>query len=315
MNPLEMNGPEFLKLFGLAIAAASVLTIVYRLSFSLAKSYSDDTKLPELDPWQLAYLRSGTKAVAQTAIIDLAAKKLIVGDPVSGRFVVSKNVDQVRMEPIPNALYRATQMGEGMKAERATEAIRYECEKIKQSLIELGVLQTFEQRIGLTWPGILAFSAVLVLGGAKFVVGVSRGKPVGYLLLMILLAVALAVIFNYSTQLTRAGKLALEKEIRKIRAAQSNPQSDSGNTASSSFANEMLLYSMHPLAIGFAAGGFGGMYGDEMLDANTRKLTERMHANGTTGGDATGGGCGSADSGASDGGSGCGGGGCGGCGS
>jgi uncharacterized protein (TIGR04222 family) len=308
MNPLEMNGPEFLQLYGLAISAASVVAIGYRLLF--AKPHNSTTEIPDLDPWQLAYLRGGPQAVAQTAIIDLAAKKLIFGEPVSGRFMASKNAEHPRMAPIPHALYRAAQMGDGIRAERTTESIAFECDRIKLSLLELGVLRSFEQRIGLTWPGILAFGAVFFLGVAKFVVGLLRDKPVGYLVLLILLCIALALILNYSSHLTREGKLALEKEIETIRATRSGSQSSSSDSAPNPPTGEMLLYAMHPLAIGFAATGFQGMYSDNILDANTRKLAERMNA-GSAGGDTTTGGC----SGGSDGGSGCGGGGCGGCGS
>lgn len=313
MNPLDWNGPEFLRLYGLALVVASAVAIGYRLLF--AKPVTDSTKIPEIDPWQLAYLRGGPQAVAQTAIIDLAAKKLIFGEPVSGRFVASKNVEQSRMAPIPHALYRAAQMGDGIKVERTTETIKFECDRIKLSLLELGVLQSFDQRIGLTWPGILAFGAVFVLGIAKLVVGISREKPVGYLLLLILLCIGLALVLNYSSRLSREGKLALEKEMETIRAT----RGDSNGTYSDSTRNpstgEMLLYAIHPLAIGFAATGFQGIYGSDILDANTRKMTERMNAS-SSGSDTSSGGCsGGSDGGgcSGGGGGGCGGGGCGGC--
>ncbi|MFN7874313.1 MAG: TIGR04222 domain-containing membrane protein [Pirellula sp.] len=307
MNPLEMNGPEFLNLYGLAIFVASTVTLGYRLLFT--KPTNNTTKIPELDPWQLAYLRGGPQAVAQTAIIDLAAKNLIFGETVSGRFVATKNTDNPRMAPIPNALYRAAQMGEGIRADRTTETIKFECDRIKLSLLELGVLQSVDQRIGLTWPGILAFGAVFFIGVAKFVVGISREKPVGYLLLLILVCIGLAFILNYSSHLTREGKLALEKEIETIRATRRSSQSDYNDSNPNLLEGGMLLYSMHPLAIDFAAMGFNGIYGSNILDANTRKLAERMNAGSARGDTTTTGGCG----GGSDGGSGCGGGGCGGC--
>lgn len=330
MNPLDMNGPDFLKFFGLAIAAASVLAVVYRITFSYAKRMSNEDSLPELNPWQLAYLRNGDQAVAQTALVDLAAKKFIVGDPASGRFVANSDVAPVRLEAIPNALYRASQMGDGVRADRAINVIRYECDKIKQSLLDQGILQTFEQRIGATWPGLLAFAAVLLLGIAKMVVGLSRGKPVEYLLLLLLLATALAMILNYTTQLTRVGRQALEKEISKIRDARTNLQTQPDKSSPQSLMDDMLLYGMHPLAIGIAAEGFSQMVGDDVMDANTRKLAERMQpqqpplggdpvSSGCGGGDGGASGAGTADGGSGDGasgcgGSGCGGGGCGGCG-
>ncbi|MCU0710672.1 MAG: TIGR04222 domain-containing membrane protein [Pirellula sp.] len=323
MNPLEMHGPEFLRFFGIAIAVASVLAVVYRITFSYAKSMGNEESLPELNPWQLAYLRNGDQAVAQTALIDLAAKKLITGDPVTGRFVANSDVDPVPLEAIPNALFRASQMGYGVRADRAADVIRYECEKIKQSLLDQGVLQTFEQRVGLTWPGLLAFAAVLLLGSAKLVVGLSRGKPVEYLLLLLFLATALAMILNYTTQLTRVGRLAMEKEISKIRDARTNLQTQPDKSSPQSLMDDLLLYGMHPLAIGIAAEGFSQAYSDDVMDVNTRKLAERMHpqqpplggdpvSSGCGGGDGGTSGAGAADGGSGDGASGCGGGGCGG---
>lgn len=325
MNPLEMHGPEFLMFFAIAIAAASVLAVVYKNASSRIRNFRNEDSLPELNPWQLAYLRNGSQAVAQTAIVDLAAKKLIFGDPLTGRFVANNKTEILQLESIPNAIYRACQMGEGLRAERATDVIRYECDKIKHSLLDQGVLQSFEQRVGLTWPGILAFGAVILLGITKSIVGMSRGKPVEYLILLLILAVALAIILNHTTQITRLGKLALEKQIDKIRDSRFQLQSQPNSTSAPSFLDNMLLFGMHPLAIGIAAEGFSQMYSEDAMDANTRMLAERMHPKQPYGGDPNSSGCGAGDGGSSDsgggdgasgcGGSGCGGGGCGGCGS
>ncbi len=331
MNPLEMHGPEFLMFFAIAIAAASVLAVVYKSASSRIQDVRNNGSLPELNPWQLAYLRNGSQAVAQTAIVDLAAKKLISGDPLTGRFVANNKTETLQLESIPNAIYRACQMGDGLRAERATDVIRYECDKIKQSLLDHGVLQSFEQRVGLTWPGILAFGAVILLGVTKMIVGMSRGKPVEYLILLLILAVALAILLNYTTQLTRRGQLALEKQIDKIKESRFNLQSQPNSSSASSLLDDMLLFGMHPLAVGIAAEGFSQMYSEDAMDANTRKLAERMHPQQPPlGGDPNSSGCGAGDGGASDagggdgasgcggsgcGGGGCGGGGCGGCGS
>nr|MCU0721722.1 TIGR04222 domain-containing membrane protein [Pirellula sp.] len=296
MNPLELDGPDFLKLFSISIVAASVLTMVYRSLLSSAESNRDVSKLPRLNSWQIAYLRGGPQAVSQTAIIDLAAKKLIVGDPKSERFVPSTNastsIDHVRMDPIPNALYRAVQMGEGMKTERVTDAVRYECDKIKQSLIEMGVLQSIGQRVGLAWPGILAFGAVLVLGGAKLFVGVSRGKPVDYLLLLFFSAIGLGIALNYSKRLTGLGKLVWEREIRKHHAATSISQSEEAALPPVSFADNVHLYTLHPLAIGFAAKAFSSMDNDGLIDAYTLTLAQRILPYRNSSGKAENGGCG-----------------------
>lgn len=308
MNPLNLNGPEFLVFYSICIVIASVLAIVARIVLSSRETH-ERTEVPKLDPWQLAYLRGGSHAVAQTAVIDLAAKKLAVGDPKLGRFIANKGNQLTPMDPIPNALYRAMQMGDGLRADRASSTIAYECDKIKQGLEETGVVQSLDQRIANVWPGILAFAAVFFLGLAKLVVGVSRDKPVGFLVLLLILSVAIAVILNYTPRITRLGKWAIENESKRMRTAQLETR-HAREESQNSLADNMQLYAFHPLAIGFAAGGFSGLHGSDALDMNTRKLTERMQSAGGSGGDAGVSGCGSGDGGAGS--SGCGGGGCGG---
>ena len=320
MNPFEMDGPNFLVLYFICIVIASVIAIVFRVVLSSMNFRDRKDSLPELDPWQLAYLRGGSRAVAHTPIIDLAAKQLIVGDLATGRFAANRAVDQLRLDAIPSAIYRSSQMGDGLRAERAAGTIAYECEKIKQGLEESGVLQSLDQRVGQVWPGILAFAAVLFFGIARLAIGIYRDKPVGYLLLLLVFAAVAAILLNYTSRLSQLGKLALEKQTTKLRDTRFQNRVADGESQPLDASDPLLLYAIHPLAIGFAADGFGGLHDDEFLDFNTRKLTERMQATNNMGGDSGGSGCSGGDFGADAGasgcsGGGCGGGGCGGCGS
>ncbi|XZE19776.1 TIGR04222 domain-containing membrane protein [Pirellulaceae bacterium SH449] len=310
-NPLNMDGPDFLKLFSLLIAIASVLAIVYRMLTSSWNRDDQQSDVAQLDPWQLAYLREGPLAVAQTAIVDLSAKKLIQAAPSRKKFVAVGGNERIRLAPVSRAILRAAQMGEGVKPSQILNVIQYECKKIKEELIDMGVLRSASQRLGAVWPGIVAFGGVIILGISKLVVGILRGKPVGYLLLLLILSIVLAIVLNYTSRMTKRGVLAMEKGVRS--GGQERPsemeRSPSG-TANSDFA----LMALHPIAIGFAAGGFNSISGNEFVDLTTLKMTRdlRSSASGADGA-MTGGGCGGGDGGG--GGGGCGGGGCGGCGS
>lgn len=204
-------------------------------------------------------------------------------------------------------------MGEGVKPSQILNVIQYECKKIKEELIDMGVLRSASQRLGAVWPGVLAFAGVIILGFSKLTVGVLRGKPVGYLVLLLVLSILLAVALNYTSRMTKRGLLAMEKGVRRGGGQERPPEmerSPSG-TANSDFA----FMALHPIAIGFAAGGFNRISGNEFVDLNTLKMTRdlRSSASGADGA-VMGGGCGGGGDGGG-GGGGCGGGGCGGCGS
>ena len=75
MNPLNLSGPQFLKLYitllAMAIVAALVLRELIRRGSSAARWTSTP---PRLDPFEMALLAGGQRRALQAAVVSLVQK-------------------------------------------------------------------------------------------------------------------------------------------------------------------------------------------------------------------------------------------------
>ena len=86
----------------------------------------------------------------------------------------------------------------------------------------------FDSRPILFRDVVLALFAIpLLLGLAKVQVGLERHKPVGFLIMLLIVTAIIAVVFLFGPQLTRAGREALAAEkARNARAARAPLESE-----------------------------------------------------------------------------------------
>ncbi len=156
--------------------------------------------------------------------------------------------------------------------------------RVEQALVRRGLLLEKGPAMYLALVACLPLVGLLLLGLTKALVGSSRGHPVGFLILFMVVTVG-TILFRWvaASRITRPGEAALAQARLQGNRLKLAPAYGEAGMAVALFGTGVLAT---------------GMMGD----------FHRMRASGD-------GGSGGGDSGSSDGGSGCGGGGCGGCGS
>ena len=296
-NPFDWYGAQFLTLFGWMCALGLGFSFWQRGRLNLP----DDRAFPSqsLDPYWIARLGD-----EKNMAIDAALAALFVrGD-------LARN-ERGQLEPVgvetPAHPFEArvwSAVGAQTSLAGAREELAPVLDTFDGELQRLGLLVAPDaQNRANLWPALTAI-ALCIFGAIKIGVGLSRGRPVGYLALacgaLLLLAIAMAVGFR----LRRSGRG--DAYLESLRAQ--TPRAEA-----SALPLEGLM-----LVSALALFGYGEWDAPGLSDL---RKTLRSPSSGSDGGSSDGGSSdggssdgGSSDGGSSDGGSGCGGGGCGGCG-
>jgi uncharacterized protein (TIGR04222 family) len=307
-NPLtQITGPEFLWFFAILIATVAVLCWLRRRTQDNSLRLSPAEPVDEIDPYEVAYLRGQRNELARVLILRLVELKYLQikshGTKWWRTFDVGRSIEHApnhppvtRLSPMEQAAFSwfETPRSPGtvfttLSAELVTHAAEYERKLRSRSLFTTEELKSMAHR-----TIAIGVAIVLMIGLTRIVIGISRDKPVAFLVLMGVLGIPAIVRAGQPGRLSRRGHAYLDsvrtrwKELR------------------------------HPTAEGdwsptLAAGvfGVGVLAGTEWSPVADTFRRARSHSySGTTGA------CGAACGGGGDGGGGGGGcgGGCGGCG-
>lgn len=274
-NPLDWTAGPFLLLFAaLAITALIGSILLRRL---LRESGAAGGARP--DAFELAYLAGGPERCTDAAVAHLLANDEVVWDESASKLVLT--------QPAPNGADAPAIVAKCIAADGSTAQV------LKRSAVALAPLRKSLERKRLwlddsaAWR-VRLFSALPMLlmagfGGAKIAVGMSRDKPVGFLVMLTIIVgvIGLGLLLSRPKR-TRAGDLALtEAKQRLARAIRAPQQKELG------------------LAV--------ALLGTAALSGTAYAQYHQLRAPPSSSGDSSGGDSSSGDSG-------CGGGGCGGCG-
>ncbi|HEX8339937.1 MAG TPA: TIGR04222 domain-containing membrane protein [Tepidisphaeraceae bacterium] len=289
-QPLDFYGPQFLRFYGglyvAALAASLVVRAVVRRSGAVA------TNDPHLDPYETAFLAGGGARVALVGISRLIDRGAVRAS--NGSIIVEQAV--IGHSPGVPAVERAVLASPGSTSFRQLrQGLVASCETIRQTLESQGLLvaaaAVFFWRL-VTWAG---FGLILGLGVTKFAIGLSRDKPVSFLIVAgIVTVLTLAALLKTAPFRTLAG----DRLLMGLKNARPNRRS---RAASATMAGPSTVAEMAGLSV--------ALYGMEALSHHPqyRQLQTMTGPTGNSSGSACSSGCGG-------GGSSCGGGGCGGCG-
>lgn len=300
-NPLDFKGPEFLAFYLLVASAAIVLA--YFLRWCLRQPIGNSSRESvSLDAYETAYLAGGKDRAVDVAIASLVQREHLKARPLTRTLALKTPLDQ-NSDFLEQAIEQAISIDGSIYRVRASVA--YATDPICDRLQRLGLLLTERQaKLAQQLPASLIF-AVLLLGITKIVVGISRGKPVGFLVVLCIITAIIGLCFlGVSVFRTRCGDRVLAKlrtrhaNLRQTRAI-NNSQADSQlELAFALFSSEVLT--------------------DSSLTDLKQVLTPPVTSTSTSGGGDSSswwsGGGGDGGSCGDGGGGGCGGGGCGGCG-
>jgi uncharacterized protein (TIGR04222 family) len=273
LGPFDLTGGPFLQLYGVLL----VLTIA--AGFTIPRWLRPEGRTPRrIDTDDLAYLAGGAGRFAETVTARLLASRQLAMD--------GKNK------------FTPGQLGTGTPVERSVlalpsgagwtqveRAIGKHSRTVRDRLVDSDLMMNGWQSLQIRFFQTLPYFLLLGFGYAKLLIGESRGKPVGFLTLLLVTTGFLAVIrFLVLDRRTRAGQEALAEARERSQRLQRAPASGETDLAVALFGTAVLVGSdwgaFHQLRVASSSGDGG-----------------------------------SSTSSSDGGGSGCGGGGCGGCGS
>lgn len=288
MNPFDLTGPQFLGFYIVLAIAAVIVAAILRSGLRLP----DDEPTPEmlqLDPYAIAYLAGGADLAVNAAIACLVQRDLIAVDPGQRKL---SHTGQSPSKPKSMEYYVYQAIGSGKTIQEVREVVARRCDEIGERLkmTEL-ICNDARASIARILPTLLVL-AVAALGGIRIAIGLSRGKPVAFL--VILTAITLIVAFTGFARRPHRSK-------RGDRALDQLKEDNSALEATASQKAEALAGEDFALAVGL----FGmGVLASGPLAGLQLALTPPPAASGSSGSSCSSSSCGG----------GCGGGGCGGCG-
>ena len=312
-NPLtQVTGPEFLGLFAILIVAVAVICWYRRRSRDSSMELPPLAPSTKVDSYEVAYLRAGQNELARVLIVGLMERNYLqITTPESkwwNLFPKGNRIEQAPDHPdfgelsaierqtfewfeyprTPEQVFQKVRSGlTDLPSALSTHTVKYE-----QSLRTQRLLTTEELQDEARWNVSLGIALVAVIGLARLFIGISRGRPVGFLILMGIIGAFAIAKAGRPGRVSLRGKAYLER--MKATWSWLKDSQDSQDWSPS-----------------LAAGVFGVavLAGTEMSPMT--EMFKRSNSGYFPGGDGGGGGCGAG--GGCSGGGGCGGG-CGGCG-
>lgn len=301
-NPLDLTGPPFLALFAALATGSFVAGLVL---WHMVQPLGDPTVTDEsLEPLELALLaddgrwRCAATGLASLSIAPPQADTNAGADAVPAIVILP----EVPAGSPPNlrALHaRLMALGNCTTIEAIRAAADVARDEFEPSLITRGLLVGDWWSTAAPWVILGPAAATVGLGIAKIGVGISRGKPVGYLAIgCIALALLSLLALARKPRRTRQGDAVVHRAWKRFR--ESGQQQEWTNRRRTEAATQPMM--LMPLAV--------ALLGTESLGGTTHAFLHPPIERLRTGDSGSGGGSGCGSSG--DGGGGCGG--CGGCG-
>lgn len=288
LNIFNWNGPSFLALFWSLCLIGALAVLAVRNFFALPDDRSFPVQEQELDAYQIARLSDAGDLPTDAALATMQqARKIHIAR--SGR--ISRWDDAPPSHPWEREVWNAIAAGHGTLS-GVRSSVRDKLKYLDLGLEQAGLLiepslVARVQRISLSIPLVL-----LLIGLSKIAIGVSRGKPVGFLLATcVALGIVMLCLWSSRPRRSKRGNSYLEHLRWRHKRADLRAR---GATDGGAIAFSLALWGYSEL--------------DALGMAEARAAMRPVSSSGD-GGSSSGSSCGS-----DGGGGGCGGGGCGGCG-
>jgi uncharacterized protein (TIGR04222 family) len=293
-----ISGPNFLLLF---VAAAGLLVFATVLHRSIVFAGRRDLPATQLTPQQAAYLNGGNRLAVYASLGGLRAAGAV--DMAPGRTLTTSGPLPAGATPLDQAVYNAA--GQRIRARDLVthQWVLMALGQLHQELERAGLAPTREQRRAAHFFPLLLVG-LLALGALRFAAGITAGKPVMFLfvLLIVVAVVTLMLLAGTPTQ-TRAARTA----VRTLRTQHVH--------LSPSASPAYRTYGATGAAMGVALFGSAALYSLDPGFAAEAEVQRNLASGSSTSGSSCGSGGSDSGGGSSCGGGsggGCGGGGCGG---
>lgn len=295
-GPLDWVGPDFLKWYAVLVIGAIIAAFVLRHIL-----WPDEPELDDnVDYSEAACLTGNWKLAVNAVLAKLIASKqaTAVVQGTTTQFLLNGS-ERTTGSDFEKRVIQALDQPSSLTLSEVHHEMQEAGEKLEESLRQRGLLTgNASYALAPRLFSSLLMAVVVIIGIAKVSVGVSRGKPVGFLILMMIVPCILAVWFLLRPRLTASAR-------RWLRQQQSDRVELKNDVGDESRSPEQI-------ALGTALFGAAALASTQLMPLRTAWQGNRSEPGSS--GCATAG-CGTAGGGgAGCGGDGGGGGGCGGCG-
>ncbi len=297
ISVFDWKGPEFLGFYAVGFVVTLVWSIIRRIRAKAKFALTTADETPRLtDPYEIAFLAGGAPRCSQVVLVSLIKSRAVEWRQAKV-FRESKLVAVGSAMPSLNDIERTVFTSilsygkRGMPLTSIPPLVATRLSGIESKLAKLGLRPTAAETRSHGFSIPLPMYLLLGVGIVKTVIGISRDKPVGFLIaFMIITLIAAILVRSTAKKLTPAGEQLLER----MRGETGTPSSETADAALCAVALLGVSALTHE-------GAFAGLDG-----ALRKELSQLGNPNPAWGADASNG-CSSGCS------SGCGGG-CGGCG-
>lgn len=202
-NPLDFRGPQFLTFWLLLVCVAFGATVLSRRYWPQTAAVTQSS----FDPIDAALLAGGEVRAVEGALavmaradhLTVSAKKL-----VAARYLPS-DIDPLQKAIHAAALAKPLTLSSALAA--ADPVLAPRVEQLKRA----GLLIDREGVAAMRWSVVRYMGIPLLLGAAKIAVGISRDRPVGFLVVGMLMAIAATWMLMIVPRRTRAGDDVLQR--------------------------------------------------------------------------------------------------------
>jgi uncharacterized protein (TIGR04222 family) len=301
VNPFDLRGPEFLGFYFVVFLLGLIAAFILRW-WLRTPGDAPRPELLDLSPYEVAYLKGGPAAAIDAALVRLIHRNILAIDASERRLTIKSKLPTGATH-LEQVLYGAAGENSGALAGTVRRKASTTAEKLRARLERFGLLVTQERALlARLLPGLVVWLVALI-GLIKIFVGMSRNRPVGFLVLLVIVTVMVGIAFLAKKPLrSRRGDRALSR----LQVGNAALRYSAGRHVSR-LADDDLLMALGLFGTGVLAGG--------PLASLPAALRPPPAKSGGWSSGSSCGSCGSSSCGGGGCGGGCGGGGCGGCGS
>ena len=238
MNPLDLKGPEFLQLY---LGLAFIAVVIVRILQNALRGPNEEPPPPalDLDPYEVAFLAGRESLAADAALAALVQKGALQVDIDTDRVSVKNGLPEGRVHPLERAIFQEAskpQIEQTINLFRKTVA-EY-ARPLRHKLRRLNLVLDDDRENTVTWLPVFLAGALVLFGVMKMIVGISRGKPIGLLcILLVITFVAFGVVVTRAPHRTRMGDRAIRRLSETHEALRTTASSDKSALA----ANDLVL--------------------------------------------------------------------------
>lgn len=314
LNPFDLAGPTFLVVYITALAAACFIAYVLRKRASgsdyepqrpfLRSDQEPAFRSVNLDAYEAAYLRGGSKLAIETAIATLVRSNALHLSFVDNSLSPVPGAPRPT-HPFEQEVHRVIQSGEANKINTIRTNASAAAERLASRLRALGLILSDQGMTTAHLVPVIIMLLVLAFGAIKILVGLWRDRPVGFLFVLCCLTAFIAYrLFKSPPLRTAYGDQILERLKYENAALEATARSKPEGLATGDVSLAIALFGMTALA-----------FTDQSWSMLRREMIPPVSVSRGSSSCSTSSCSSSSSCGSSGCGGGCGGGGCGGCGS